>query len=159
MSIGFQILMVLAIFLCVLVVIVILSQDPKGGGLSGSFGGGGTQMFGAQKTNDFLDKATWFLGGSIVLVIVLANLLMVEPTNNVDLPKTTTPKENATTGAPIKPSETTPVSAPVAGETPTPSADLPTSNATPGVSTPEVAPNAPAAPATNSVPEVPSKQP
>ncbi|GIS27816.1 MAG: hypothetical protein CM15mP129_00130 [Chloroflexota bacterium] len=37
-------------------------QNPKGGGLASTFGGGGTQQLGGVKqTTDFLDKSTWTL--------------------------------------------------------------------------------------------------
>ena len=50
-------------------------QNPKGGGLSSSFGGGGTQqMGGVKKTGDFLDKSTWFLATAIIILILASNL-------------------------------------------------------------------------------------
>ena len=50
-------------------------QNPKGGGLSSSFGGGSTQQVGGVKqTGDFLDKATWFLATALILLILASNL-------------------------------------------------------------------------------------
>jgi preprotein translocase subunit SecG len=50
-------------------------QNPKGGGLSSSFGGGGTQQLGGvKKTGDFLDKSTWFLATVLVILILVSNL-------------------------------------------------------------------------------------
>ena len=46
-------------------------QNPKSGGLSSSFGGGG-QMGGVQKTTDFLEKTTWVLGGTLILLILFS---------------------------------------------------------------------------------------
>lgn len=72
--------MILIIIVCVIITLVILSQNPKGGGLSSTFGGaGGGQMFGVQRTNEFLDKATWTLAAIIVILIVTANVLMDNP--------------------------------------------------------------------------------
>lgn len=72
--------MIVIIAVCAILVLVILSQNPKGGGLSSTFGGsGGGQMFGVQRTNEFLDKATWTLAGIIVILIVAANVMMVNP--------------------------------------------------------------------------------
>jgi len=49
-------------------------QNPKGGGLSSSFGGGGSQIVGGvKKTGDFLDRSTWILGGLLVILILLSN--------------------------------------------------------------------------------------
>tara|TARA_A200000113_G_scaffold83114_1_gene74008 strand:- start:495 stop:773 length:279 start_codon:yes stop_codon:yes gene_type:complete len=47
-------------------------QNPKGGGLSSSFGGG-QQMGGVQKTTDFLDRSTWILATLLLLLILLSN--------------------------------------------------------------------------------------
>jgi preprotein translocase subunit SecG len=59
----------------VLLVLVVYIQNPKGGGLSTDFGAA-HQLGGVQKTNDFIDKATWSLavviaGLSIFLTIKL----------------------------------------------------------------------------------------
>lgn len=73
--------MVLVVVLCVLITLVILSQNPKGGGLSSAFGGstGGGQMFGVQRTNEFLDKATWTLAILIAVLVIAANILLPNP--------------------------------------------------------------------------------
>ncbi|GAA4275653.1 hypothetical protein GCM10022259_03770 [Aquimarina mytili] len=50
-------------------------QNPKGGGLSSSFGGGGTQQLGGvKKTTDFLDKSTWTLATLLLVLILLSNI-------------------------------------------------------------------------------------
>ena len=50
-------------------------QNPKGGGLSSSFGGGGTQQVGGvKKTTDFLDKSTWTLATILVALILVSSL-------------------------------------------------------------------------------------
>ena len=85
-------------------------QNPKSGGLSSSFGGGG-QMGGVQKTTDFLEKTTWVLGGSLILLILLSTLSFNGSTGGSKLVD-----ENATPAivkdAPAKPA-TTPAVKPV----------------------------------------------
>ena len=49
-------------------------QNPKGGGLSSSFGGDSQQLGGVKKTTDFLDKSTWVLAGILLILILLSNL-------------------------------------------------------------------------------------
>lgn len=50
-------------------------QNPKGGGLSSSFGGGGNQQIGGVKqTGDFLDKSTWVLATILIALILLSNV-------------------------------------------------------------------------------------
>jgi len=58
----------------VLLTIVVLIQNPKGGGIDPTFGGSSAnQVFGAAKSADFIGKATWYLAiGLFVLCIVTA---------------------------------------------------------------------------------------
>ncbi len=58
-------------------------QNPKGGGLSSSFGGGGAQsMGGVQNTNNFLDRSTWTLAISMFALILLANFAIPRASSN-----------------------------------------------------------------------------
>ncbi|MDY0088804.1 MAG: preprotein translocase subunit SecG [Flavobacteriaceae bacterium] len=70
---GFSVFLVLITIVCFLLVLVIMVQNPKGGGLSSSFGGT-QQLGGYQKTSDFLDKSTWTLGIILIVLILLSNL-------------------------------------------------------------------------------------
>lgn len=79
MSTVFTLLMVVIIIACVLLVIVIMAQNPKGGGLSSTFGGTSTASFGVQRTDDFMDKATWGLGIFITVLIILSTVLTADP--------------------------------------------------------------------------------
>ena len=59
------------LFVAVLLILVILAQNSKGGGLSNQFGGAGaSQVMGVKKTGDFLEKLTW--GCAIALSISAA---------------------------------------------------------------------------------------
>ena len=58
------------IFVAVLLVLVVLAQNSKGGGLSNQFGGSGaSNIIGVKKTGDLLEKLTW---GFVVTIMVLA---------------------------------------------------------------------------------------
>jgi len=60
-------------------------QNPKGGGLSSSFGGGGVQQLGGvKKTTDFLDKSTWTLAIILLALILLSNLTIVNSDNKAE---------------------------------------------------------------------------
>ena len=54
-------------------------QNPKGGGLSSSFGGGGQQIGGVQNTTDFLDRSTWVLASLLLVLILLSNSMVSRP--------------------------------------------------------------------------------
>jgi len=69
----FSIFLVLITIVCFLLIVVIMVQNPKGGGLSSSIGG--SQMLGGvQKTTDFLDKSTWTLATILIVLILLSSL-------------------------------------------------------------------------------------
>tara|TARA_B100000900_G_scaffold77856_1_gene62362 strand:- start:284 stop:556 length:273 start_codon:yes stop_codon:yes gene_type:complete len=59
-------------------------QNPKGGGLSSSFGGDSQQIGGVKKTTDFLDKSTWVLASLLLILILLSNLTIERNSNNSD---------------------------------------------------------------------------
>ena len=59
-------------------------QNPKGGGLSSSFGGDSQQLGGVKKTSDFLDKSTWVLAGILLILILLSNLTTNTSIENLD---------------------------------------------------------------------------
>ena len=65
---------------------VVLVQNPKGGGLSSSFGGGGggNQIMGAKKTTDFLEKTTWTLAIALIVLSLVSNFAI--PRQNTDEP-------------------------------------------------------------------------
>ena len=64
------ILFVILIMIAALLMIgIVLIQESKGGGLASQFSGY-NQIGGVRKTTDFIEKATWFLAGFMVLVSV-----------------------------------------------------------------------------------------
>ena len=69
----FTIFLVLITIVCFLLIVVIMVQNPKGGGLSSTLGGS-TQLGGVQKTTDFLDKSTWTLATILGVLILLSSL-------------------------------------------------------------------------------------
>jgi len=94
--------MVLLIIASVLLVIVVMAQNPKGGGLSGTFGGTSSATFGVQRTNEFMDKATWTLGGFIVVLIMLSVVLTAKPSKVIPSPSQQQPTQS-TTELPVSP--------------------------------------------------------
>jgi len=61
----------LIIFFAVLLVLVILAQNAKGGGLTSQFGGSAaSNIIGVKKTGDLLEKMTW----SFIIAIMILSL-------------------------------------------------------------------------------------
>ena len=59
-------------------------QNPKGGGLSSSFGGDTQQIGGVKKTTDFLDKTTWILASLILVLILFSNITLNSASDNFE---------------------------------------------------------------------------
>ena len=79
----FYLLMVLIMIASALLVIVVMAQNPKGGGLSSTFGGASSAQFGVQRTNDFMEKATWTLGGVIIVLLLVSVVITGKPSAKV----------------------------------------------------------------------------
>ncbi len=57
--------------------IAVLIQNPKGGGVDSTFGGAqANQMFGAAKSSDFIEKATWGLAAALLVLCLVAAVLV-----------------------------------------------------------------------------------
>ncbi len=83
MTLLFTILIVLV---CALLTLVILVQNPKGGGLGSAFGSGANpQMFGGvKKTTDFLDRSTWTLAIALFVLVLGINMVSVGNAEDAD---------------------------------------------------------------------------
>jgi preprotein translocase subunit SecG len=67
----------LAVFIAlvsILLMAAVLIQNPKGGGIDPTFGGQAQQLFGAARSTDFIEKATWALAAALIVLCVLAVL-------------------------------------------------------------------------------------
>ncbi|WP_223649290.1 preprotein translocase subunit SecG [Hymenobacter psoromatis] len=63
-------LVILILLVCLLLSLIVLAQNPKGGGVGSQFGGGAVNLMGVKRTGDLLEKLTWgFAIGLIVLTL------------------------------------------------------------------------------------------
>ena len=62
---------VLIILVCILLIAVVLIQNSKGGGISSSFGAP-NQMMGVKKTAETVEKITWGLAASLLLLSIVS---------------------------------------------------------------------------------------
>jgi len=60
---------ILILICSVLLVLIVLIQNSKGGGLASGFSSS-NQVLGVRKTTDFLEKATWVLAGLVVVFCI-----------------------------------------------------------------------------------------
>ena len=71
----FNLLIGLHVLVCFVLILTVLLQSSKGGGLAGAFGTGGQTMFGGQETATFLSRLTTYLAVTFrVLSLLLAFL-------------------------------------------------------------------------------------
>ena len=68
-------IIILTVFVAILLVIVVLIQKSKGGGLASNFAGS-NQIMGVRRTNSFIEKLTWGLAGAICVLAILATFAM-----------------------------------------------------------------------------------
>ncbi len=72
-----SILIILIIVVCILLIGIVLIQNPKGGGIDSSLGGAtSNQFFGVARSTDFVEKATWGLAAALIVLCVIATLTL-----------------------------------------------------------------------------------
>ena len=75
----YQFVSVLIVLVSIMLILIVLVQNSKGGGLSANFSSS-NQVMGVRKTTDFLEKATWTLSGALLVLAFVA--VMVLPKDN-----------------------------------------------------------------------------
>lgn len=65
----------LIFIVCFLLVLLVLVQNSKGGGLASSFSSS-NQVMGVRKTTDFLEKGTWILAVALVVLCISATAFL-----------------------------------------------------------------------------------
>ena len=80
---------ILIVIASIILTLVVLVQNSKGGGLAANFAAG-NQTFGVRQTADFLEKATWTLAIIIIVLCIAATAFVstkVEENNSVLIEK------------------------------------------------------------------------
>lgn len=73
MTVIFIILIALASIILSLIVLV---QNPKGGGLAGNIAGFSNQFMGVKQTTDVLEKGTWVFAAVIGLLCIMSTIFI-----------------------------------------------------------------------------------
>jgi len=69
------IITILIVIISILLGLIVLIQNPKGGGLGSGFGNV-NQIGGVKRTSDFLEKATWGLAIALVITCLASTAIM-----------------------------------------------------------------------------------
>ena len=75
MQAAYITLSIIIVIASILLTIVVLLQNSKGGGLAANFASG-NQTFGVRQTADFLEKATWTLAATIIILCIVATFVI-----------------------------------------------------------------------------------
>jgi preprotein translocase subunit SecG len=114
MSTVFSLLILIT---CILLILIVLVQNSKGGGLASTFSAS-NQVMGVRKTTDFLEKATWTLAGTLIVLCLLATALKTSSTGGETETISTRKAEEGTSApapaAPKVPAQKAPAPAPKA---------------------------------------------
>ena len=84
MNVLFTILTVLVLVASVLITLVVLLQNGKGGGLASNFVAG-NQTFGVRQTADILEKITWGLAAFVLVVAIVTSFTLSKGTETIDI--------------------------------------------------------------------------
>lgn len=116
----YTLFVILAVITAILLAIVVLIQESKGGGLASNVSGANS-VLGVRKTTDFVEKATWTLAALLVVFSVATSFFMHENTNfDVTSIKEAAPAHpQMPAPAPAAPAAKTPAAAPAAPAAPT----------------------------------------
>jgi preprotein translocase subunit SecG len=63
---------ILVIVAAVVLGLIVLIQNPKGGGLSASLGGFSNQLMGVKQTTDVLEKGTWIFAAIVAVLCIIS---------------------------------------------------------------------------------------
>ena len=64
----------LILIISVILVLLVLAQDSKGGGLTAGMGGA-SRVMGARRTTDWIEKATWIFAIALFSIILSTNAI------------------------------------------------------------------------------------
>jgi preprotein translocase subunit SecG len=76
------IFLVLVVLVCVILGALVLMQNSKGGGLSGSFSGISNQLMGVKKTTDVLENGTWLFAAILGVLCLFSSLFIPRDVTN-----------------------------------------------------------------------------
>lgn len=87
---------IIILIACGVLAFFILVQNPKGGGLSGTFGSASSQIMGVKQSGDVMEKGTWATMGVIAGLCIISVMFFSSPKERA--PK----QQQMRTGAPAQ---------------------------------------------------------
>jgi preprotein translocase subunit SecG len=121
----YTLITVLLFIVCILLVLIVLVQNSKGGGLASNFQSS-NQVMGVRKTTDFLEKATWVLAGTLLVLSIGATAFIPRGAKTGGESAIKDQIQNA-----VDPNQVPSFPAPADAKTAAPASSAPASTATP----------------------------
>src|SRR5258705_2199482 len=103
---------ILIVLVCVILGFIVLVQNPKGGGLSGSIAGFSNQFMGVKQTTDVLEKGTWIFAIIVALLCLFSAAFITKGTSASNLVNELDTKPKTTQSAPAQQQPAAPVTVP-----------------------------------------------
>jgi preprotein translocase subunit SecG len=63
---------ILIAIVAIILGLIVLVQNPKGGGLTGSLGGFSNQLVGVKSSTDIMEKGTWIFAAVVALLCIIS---------------------------------------------------------------------------------------
>jgi preprotein translocase subunit SecG len=70
---------IIILLACFVLGFFVLIQNPKGGGLTGSFGSISSQVMGVKQTTDVMEKGTWTAMGVVAALCIISVMFFDKP--------------------------------------------------------------------------------
>ncbi len=102
----YTVIVILILVVSVLLGLVVLVQNSKGGGLISNFGSA-NQMMGVRQTTDFLEKATWTMAIILVVLCLVSSVSIPKNLRSGDV-QDTQMREQIELSTPVAPAAETP---------------------------------------------------
>lgn len=105
------VLFILIVLVCVILGLLILIQNSKGGGLGGTLAGFNNQFMGVKQTTDVLEKATWMFAAALAVLCIISILFISNASGSTsnslkDVNTSTVPTQQAPANTQQQPAET-----------------------------------------------------
>lgn len=98
---------ILIILACVILSLIVLVQNPTGGGLAGNIAGFSNQFMGVKQTTDVLEKGTWIFAAIIGVLCLFSTFFITG--GNSDTPGLKYNVNTRSTPPPATPNNTAPL--------------------------------------------------
>ncbi len=90
---------IIIILVCILLTLVVLIQNPKGGGIAANFAAP-NQIMGVKRSSDVIEKATWILAVVLIVFSLASNFVRPTADTEGDAPESRIKDQIENTAAP-----------------------------------------------------------